>query len=689
MKKFLFSSAILTAVCLHGAGHIGFCYPAGARRGTTTTVMLGGQGIGGKKLVDAGPGITVEKITYVPGFPVPSGDQRRYINQWIEAIDNGRPRPVMPENTQFWRVNVWYDNMDKLNALETAILRRWLYTPRNPLQMSPSINQRVILKLNIDKDAPLGKRELRVCSKHDTTNQVPFFISDVPEINEPLYERQNKKRKAPRPHIPVPGVVNGQIYPGECDHFFFKAKKGEIITFTTKARELVPFIGDGVPGHFQAVLEIFDDKGKSVAFADDHHFNPDPVMIFKAPADGTYKLAIRDSIYRGRADFVYRIQAEKGIKKFVIPPAPERIRELLLTSGSGGAVSVPCRLQGVIKAPGDKLRFSLQAYPEKPVVLELFARRMGSPLDGIIKVFDETGKLVASNDDIKRPRVGTILHNADSYLMFKAPKKGIYFVELTDTTGAGSREHYYHLRVDEPKPGFIGYITPSLISVPRNGCRQFTAVVERLDGYDKEISLEIKNSFGYSLVGAKTIPAGADRATFTLKAPAKNPNRMVNIDIFAKNGKQNVFFTAGDELMQAFAYYHIVPSKKLYIAPAWEWNAQLFKWSKNTPVTIEKGKSAVIDINFKQLPQNINVSIDSVEPIDPPRGVTVSDMKISDGVISFKYNAAKDCQPFERNQLFLLRLSYNSAPNRKGIIRRNKSAVTLPVRRIKVTSSSK
>ena len=682
MKKTLAFAAI-TAVCnLFAAGHIGFCYPAGAQQGTTVDITIGGQGIGGKRMIEAGPGITLEKITYVPGFSVPSGDQRRYMSQWIEAMEKNKPRPVMPENTQFWRVTPWYDNLDKLNKLETAIFQRWFYTPRNPLQMSPSINQRVILKLKIDKTAPVGKRELRICSASDATNPVPFFVGQYQETNEPLFERPGKKDKTPRPFITIPGVVNGQIYPGECDHFYFKAKKGEIISFKTIARELVPFIGDGVPGHFQAVLEVFDRNNRSVAFADDHHFNPDPLLIFKAPEDGTYTLAIRDAIYRGRADFVYRIYASRGMEKFIMPPAPQRIKHLPLFDGKTGSVTPPARLQGVISKPGSKLSFTINASPDKPIAFELFARRMGSPLDGIINIYDEKGKMVAANDDIKRPRIGTTLHNADSYLVFKAPAKGKYRVELADTTGAGGKEHYYHLRIESPKPGFIGYISPSLISVPRNGCKQFTAIVERLDGFDGEIKLETADAHGYTLTGAQTIPAKNDRATFTIMAPKKNINKMVNIKIFARNGKEKIFFTPGDELMQAFAYYHLVPSQKLYISPGWAWNANLFKWQNMDKITVKKGGSAILKINVGKLPDTGNPSIDSVEPIDPPRGVTVSDIKYSSGVISFKYLVAADCDNFERNQLFLVRTSNDSPPNRKGIISRRKNVITMPVRRI-------
>jgi hypothetical protein len=36
-------------------------------------------------------------------------------------------------------------------------------------------------------------------------------------------------------------------------------------------------------------------------------FHPDPVLYYEVPADGHYDLEIKDAIYRGREDFVYRI----------------------------------------------------------------------------------------------------------------------------------------------------------------------------------------------------------------------------------------------------------------------------------------------------------------------------------------------------------------------------------------------
>ena len=43
------------------------------------------------------------------------------------------------------------------------------------------------------------------------------------------------------------------------------------------------------------------------SYADDFRFDPDPSLVCEIPADGEYVLEIKDAIYRGREDFVYRI----------------------------------------------------------------------------------------------------------------------------------------------------------------------------------------------------------------------------------------------------------------------------------------------------------------------------------------------------------------------------------------------
>ena len=120
-------------------------------------------------------------------------------------------------------------------------------------------------------------------------------------------EPNNKKDSDTEVLSKLPLVINGQIMPGDVDRFRLKLSKGMRLVMAASARELVPYLADAVPGWFQATLGLYDAKGNEVAYADDYRFNPDPVLFYEIGADGEYVLEIKDSIYRGREDFVYRI----------------------------------------------------------------------------------------------------------------------------------------------------------------------------------------------------------------------------------------------------------------------------------------------------------------------------------------------------------------------------------------------
>ncbi len=105
----------------------------------------------------------------------------------------------------------------------------------------------------------------------------------------------------------VPCTMNGQIAAGEVNRYRFQASKGQRLLISAKARQLIPYVADGVPGWFQAVLRLHDSGGKEVAYNDDFRFDPDPVLHFEVPADGEYVLTINEALFRGRESFTYRI----------------------------------------------------------------------------------------------------------------------------------------------------------------------------------------------------------------------------------------------------------------------------------------------------------------------------------------------------------------------------------------------
>ena len=120
--------------------------------------------------------------------------------------------------------------------------------------------------------------------------------------------------------VSVPCVVNGQVAAGEVNHYRFEAKKGQRLVLRAYARDLIPYIADAVPGWFQAVMTLYDARGREVAYSDVYRFKPDPVIRYEAPEDGEYVVTISDALFRGREDFVYRISiAESPFVTSIFP----------------------------------------------------------------------------------------------------------------------------------------------------------------------------------------------------------------------------------------------------------------------------------------------------------------------------------------------------------------------------------
>ncbi len=168
-----------------------------------------------------------------------------------------------------------------------------------------SIAETVTVRVTIAADAEPGQRELRLETPAGLTNPLVFTVGQLPEFRE----KPAKDAAPAEMSVTLPAVLNGRIMPGEADRYRFPARKGERLVFAASARELVPYLPDAVPGWFQAVLALYDAQGNELAYADDYRFSPDPVLHYEVPRDGQYVIEIRDALYRGREDFVYRLAA--------------------------------------------------------------------------------------------------------------------------------------------------------------------------------------------------------------------------------------------------------------------------------------------------------------------------------------------------------------------------------------------
>ena len=168
-------------------------------------------------------------------------------------------------------------------------------------------------------------------------------------------------------------------------------------------------------------------------------------------------------------------------------------------------VTLPVMINGRIDRPGDWDVFQFSGKAGETIVAEVYARRLDSPLDSVLKLTDATGKVLAFNDDHEDIGSGMNTHHADSYLMVKLPADGVYYVHIGDTARNGGEEYAYRLRISPPQPDFELRVVPSSVSLRSKNSANVSVYVIRKDGFNAPIKLTLKDP-----------PAGITAAPVTL-----------------------------------------------------------------------------------------------------------------------------------------------------------------------------
>lgn len=554
IRAFLFALFALSASALLAADpYVGYIYPAGIQAGTTNRLVIGGQNlnrIAGARF--SREGLKVIKIESVPGFPNPSGPQRKHLGKWLDGIAAGnREEPPLPDDPHLdeWRSNSWWRVLGTLDAGQIAIVESDLYTPKNALQATPSLRQKLLVTVVADASAETGRGELCLYGQNGISAPRPFAISAAPHVAEPLYAPPHR----PAPELPpveiAPRgevVLDGQIMPGETDAFSLKLEKGRRYSFRTTARELQPYVGDAVPGFFNASLTLKDGTGAVVAFADDEkRFLPDPAMEFVPASDGIYRLEIHDVLYRGRGDFVYSIEVAEG----------------------GAAAHVP-EADGVVSPGGVERR---EFHVERPgrMQLEVSARRLGSPLDAVLALRRAPdGPVLARWDDVTNSVfVGTIPQaELDPVGEFDFKEPGWYVAEISDRTGHGGPDYFWQLDIRRSEPGFAVYSTRSTLPLQNKNPLKVKFHVMRRGGFDGAVKLEFPE---YVKCVGGVATSGVDVVVAQLFGKGKWIPEPQPAEVFATaeigGGVVRVPVVPCDEYEQAFAWKHLVPAETFLV----------------------------------------------------------------------------------------------------------------------------
>ena len=747
-----------------GEPDVGYVYPAGAQRGTVCEVTVGGERLDGVSGVYvSGQGVSAEVIEHVKP---PTRREVDELKEKLKALRDARrpaadqepegelesePRPeeegaeedgggASGSSAIVWRgMDLTAMSRSELVALRTQLMN----AKRQP---NPQIAERVRLRVTIAPDAAPGQRELRLVTPAGVSDPLRFRVGRWPEHNE-----AEPNDRAPDSTMPstTPLVVNGQILPGDVDRFRFEARAGERLVVAASARELIPFLADAVPGWFQATLALHDARGVELAYSDDYRFHPDPVLFCEIPADGSYVLEIKDAIYRGREDFVYRIAiGELPFVTSIFPlggrageptsvavdgwnlsaaeltialgPAAPGVAPIAVGEGERASNAVPFARQtspecfeaepnddagqaqllalpvvvnGRIDPPGDRDVFVVAGRAGDELVAEVLARRLDSPLDSVLVLTDEDGRELAANDDHEDRAAGLSTHQADSRLTLILPADGRYHLHLRDAQHQGGEAFGYRLRVSPPRPDFELFVVPSSLNLRAGGTVSFTVHAVRRDGFAGAIELELKDApAGFVLSGGR-VPAGQDRVRLTLTVPAAVAERLspVSLEGRAAIAGREVRRVAvpAEERTQAFVNRHLVPAEDLLVAVTRRGRVKPpIRLVGARPVRLPLDGTAEVRLRGPRRPAGVVVQL---ELDDPPAGITIESVTHArlDTVVVLRADAAEAEPGLEGNLIIagFLELAAKSGVTGRESRKRRLPLGTLPAIPFEIVSS--
>jgi hypothetical protein len=153
---------------------------------------------------------------------------------------------------------------------------------------------------NVPAKWTAGFHDAQLPLENRLTNAVPIVVTDLPTVLESQAAHATAQTAQT---VVAPVGINGRIQKeGELDVYSFRAKQGELFTFEAVSRR------EGSP--LDSTLRVLDAKGRTLMEGDDMSefatMSADGIIEdWRAPADGTYAIEIRDLLQRGGPAFVY------------------------------------------------------------------------------------------------------------------------------------------------------------------------------------------------------------------------------------------------------------------------------------------------------------------------------------------------------------------------------------------------
>ena len=367
-------------------------------------------------------------------------------------------------------------------------------------------------RVRVDPAALEGYREVRIEGASGVSNLAIVRVDRLPQVVE--VEPNDDPLKAQV--VGVGTVVAGVLRPRDLDHYQVQGTPGERVTLDLEARRLGISIAP--------VVTVSSVKGTCLAQGrESRGGDRDCRMTIVVPPEGAFVVQVRDNVFGGHDLARYRLRFDPapfatalfplgGVKgrtievelsggnlpfplrksvslpdlsgsyldpgdfqgperpvagpggKLVVGDGPEFEEPFRSPSCSPPEVLIGQTINGRIAQAGevDGYRFKIKA--GQKIRARVVADAIGSWLDSVLTIRDETGAMLAENDDSRapsppdRPRVVSVAGipepSADSTIEYEAKADGTLTIEVADRFGEGGLEYGYRLAIGPPRPDF-------------------------------------------------------------------------------------------------------------------------------------------------------------------------------------------------------------------------------------------
>jgi len=389
------------------------------------------------------------------------------------------------------------------------------------------------------RELEVGVYPIRVQSADGLSNILLFSIGAFPEISEeesqPGGVQHSNDSIEKAQSLPASAItLNGTLRGAERDVYRLQVKAGERRVFEVDGRRA----GSAI----DPVIRVMDTAGKQIARSEDGALlNLDPRLDMTFPAGGYYYIEIHDARFSGQTQNFYRLKTgaysyptevyplggqrgqqveislgatrvradlakSTGSQTFVnLPdspalPLPLAIGEFReMNEPIAGPLSLPVTINARISKPAEIDKYSLAVTPGDEYIFELQARELGtSKISGVITVFDEKGKRLASAGDtpfaVDVFAVQASSRTAgDPFLNFKVPA-GVkeITVAIEDLARRGGQHYAYRLHASKAAQDFQATITTPAVNIPAGGTAIVNLSVDRR-GYAGPLTIKALN----------------------------------------------------------------------------------------------------------------------------------------------------------------------------------------------------